>query len=470
VRATTRTYASATGGAAFAALIPEDALVAGRNDVQVYLIDRDRRLTKIQKRARNASPPLHRMRVLIATDSFKGTLDAAAACAVIARGVLRADPAAEVDLCPLADGGEGTAAVVHGALGGEWIERDVTGPLDAGARARAYLWIARPRPIAVIDLAAASGLTLVARERLDPMRATTRGTGELIADALDRGARRVWLALGGSATVDGGAGIATALGWRLLDDSGNPISPVAAASSTSLASWRRRRGARSAREPRGASAPAHFAARFLALRDVENPLLGARGAASVFGPQKGATPAMVERLDRGLARLATVIERDLGLDARRLIGGGAAGGVGAAAVAFLGARLVAGGRLVLRLARFDSRLRRADLVITGEGRLDSQSLEGKVVSAVAGAAKRRGVPVAVVAGRVALDPAVAAARGIVAVEAAAGPSSRLRSAGPRRAAARGRRRRWRTLASARRAAADLARPNRAIVDDLERPR
>ena len=344
------------------------------------------------------------MRVLIATDSFKGSLDAATACAAIARGVHRVDPRAEIDSCPLADGGEGTAAVIRALLGGEWIEAEVTGPLPTERVRAAYLWIAGERPTAVIDLAAASGLTLLPRERLDPLRATTYGTGELVRAAIERGAHRVWLALGGSATVDGAVGLAMALGWRFLDAAGRPIGLGGGELewiATIVAPSQRAR------------------ARVTALRDVENPLLGARGAASVFGPQKGATPVMVERLERGLERLAGAIEHDLGLDARDLVGGGSAGGAGAGAVAFLGARLVAGARLVLRLSRFDARLRRADMVITGEGRLDAQSLDGKLVSAVAAAAARRGVPVAVVAGRVALDDAVAAANGIRAMEAAA---------------------------------------------------
>jgi glycerate kinase len=274
----------------------------------------------------------------------------------------------------------------------------------------AYLWIAGARPTAVIDLAAASGLTLVPRERLDPLRATTLGTGELMRHAIDRGARRIWLALGGSVTVDGAAGIATALGWRFLDAAGAPIAPGGAglerlaAIVPPRAEWTLRK------------------ARVTALRDVENPILGERGAARVFGPQKGAAPADVERLERGLERLAAVIERDLVLDVRRLIGGGAAGGAGAGAVAFLRARLVSGARLVLRLSRFDARLRAASLVVTGEGRLDSQSLRGKVVSAVARAAARRGVPVAAVAGRVTLDEPLAIAQGILAMEAAAPPA------------------------------------------------
>jgi glycerate kinase len=344
------------------------------------------------------------MRVLIATDSFKGSLDAGAACAAIARGARSVEPRVEIDECPLADGGEGTAAVLHTCLGGEWIEAEVGGPLPPGRVRASYLWIAGERPTAVIDLAAASGLTLLPRERLDPMRATTYGTGELVRAAIERGARRVWLALGGSATVDGAVGLAMALGWRFLDADGQPIGPGGAELDRIATIHPPRESAR---------------VRVVALRDVENPLLGERGAARVFGPQKGATPAMVDRLERGLVRLAAAIERDLRIDARGLVGGGAAGGAGAGVAAFLDARLLPGARAVLRLARFDERLRRVDLVVTGEGRLDSQSLGGKVVSAVAKAAARRGVPVAAIAGRVALDEATAAAHGIGAMEAAA---------------------------------------------------
>ncbi len=344
------------------------------------------------------------MRLLIATDSFKGSLDAATACAAIARGVRRIDPQAEIDSCPLADGGEGTAAVISAVLGGEWIEAEVMGPLPTERVRAAYLWIAGERPTAVIDLAAASGLTLLPRERLDPLRTTTYGTGELVRAAIARGAHRVWLALGGSATVDGAVGLAMALGWRFLDAAGQPIGLG---------------GGELERIATIVEPSPRTRTRVVALRDVENPLLGERGAARVFGPQKGATPAVVERLERGLERLAAAIERDLGLDAQTIVGGGSAGGAGAGVVAFLDATLVAGAPLVLRLCRFDARLRRADVVITGEGRLDAQSLDGKVVSAVAKAAARRGVPVAVLAGRVTLDEAVAAANGIRAMEAAA---------------------------------------------------
>jgi glycerate kinase len=221
----------------------------------------------------------------------------------------------------------------------------------------------------------------------------------------------VWVALGGSATVDGGAGAAAALGFQLLDAAGEPIAcgggaleRLARIVPPAAGPWRDRGAGR---------------VRVVALCDVENPLLGERGAARVFGPQKGAAPAAVERLERGLAHLAAAIERDLGVDVRPLRGGGAAGGAGAGAAAFLGARLGAGARVVLRLQRFDRRLRRAQLVVTGEGRLDAQSFDGKVVSAVTRAAAARGVPVAVVAGRSAIDDALAREHGLVAVEAAA---------------------------------------------------
>jgi glycerate kinase len=347
------------------------------------------------------------MNVVVAMDSWKGSLGAVAACAAAARGVRRAVPDARIDLCPLADGGEGTASVLHEILGGEWVEAEVNGPLPGRRLRAAYLRLGGDRPTAVIDLAAASGLTVVPRSLLDPLRATTLGTGELIRHAIVRGARRVWLALGGSATVDGAMGAATALGWRFLDAGGSLIGHG---------------GGELERLARIVRPAAPFpAVRVVALRDVDNPLLGERGAARVFGPQKGATPEAIERLERGLDRLAAVIERDLGVDVRRLRGGGSAGGAGAGAAAFFGARLVGGAPLVLRLSGFLERIRRADLVITGEGRFDSQSLDGKVVSAVARLAARHAVPVAVVAGRVALDENAALAYGIRAIEAASPP-------------------------------------------------
>ncbi len=205
------------------------------------------------------------MRILIATDSFKGSLDAATACAVIARGARRVDPRAEIDSCPLADGGEGTASVIRTVLGGEWIDAEVSGPLPQERVRASYLWIAGARPTAVIDLAAASGLTLLPRERLDPLRATTYGTGELVRAAIERGAHRVWLALGGSATVDGAVGLAIALGWRFLDAAGQPIGLG---------------GGELERIAKIVPPSPRARARVVALRDVENPLLGERGAGS----------------------------------------------------------------------------------------------------------------------------------------------------------------------------------------------
>lgn len=324
------------------------------------------------------------MRILIAPDSFKGSLSAVQVARALARGVTRALPGAQVESCPVADGGEGTAEVLCLNTGGRMVEQAVTGPLGEPVTAR--FAILGDGQTAVVEIAAASGLPLVPAERRDPMRTTSYGTGELIAAALEAGCRRVLVALGGSATVDGGMGMLEALGFRFLDARGRPV-PRGGRGLAAVAT---------ALRPR-ALPPVEF----VAACDVDNPLLGEQGAAAVYGPQKGATPEMVQELDRGLARLAAVWKRDWGVDVAALPGAGAAGGAGAALAAGLGAPLVSGAGLVIEYSGLEDRLRRADLVITGEGRLDGQTRRGKAPAAVAAAARRAGVPVVAVCGSLA---------------------------------------------------------------------
>ncbi len=339
-------------------------------------------------------------------DSFKGSLSARNACEATARGLRAVLPEADIRVTPLADGGEGTGETVLAATGGAWTDLEVMGPLPEMRVRAAYVWMPDRGPAALVEMARASGLELLSRHGLDPMRATTYGTGELIAAARTRGAERVWLAIGGSATVDGGTGAARALGWRFLDRTGREVA---------LGGGGLEEIARVA--PPETPVPAGAAIEVLC--DVENPLLGPRGAARVFGPQKGATDAMVERLEAGLANLADVVERQLGRDVRTVRGGGAAGGLGAGAVAFLDASLVSGVTAVMDAVGLDEAIADADWVVTGEGRLDESSLEGKVVTGVVERARRLGCRVAAVAGSVALPRARLAEVGIEVAEAAA---------------------------------------------------
>ncbi|MBI4348944.1 MAG: glycerate kinase [Elusimicrobia bacterium] len=326
-------------------------------------------------------------RVLVAPNAFKGTLSARDAARAMARGVRRALPSARVDEMPVSDGGDGLAEVLLSRLGGRRVVRVVTGPLGRPKRA-AYALLHGGRE-AVIEMAQASGIAGLKRHELDPVGATSRGVGELIADALRQGARRILVGMGGSASSDGGAGMAQALGARLLDARGRELPAGAGAL------------ARLERVELGALPRLLRGARVVAVSDVRNPLLGPSGSARVYGPQKGATPREVERLESALARYARVLARDLGRRVERLPGAGAAGGLGAGLAAFLGARLVGGADFVL--ARLDARARAAksDLVLTGEGRLDEQSFFGKAPVAVARLARSEGVPVRFLCGQVA---------------------------------------------------------------------
>lgn len=335
------------------------------------------------------------MRVIVAPDSFKGSLTAAQAAAAMARGVRRGWPGAAVIEAPVADGGEGLSEVLVQALGGTWVECRAQGPLGDPVIARYALLPsvaagqhADAGPLAVIEVAAASGLTLVPPARRDALGASTYGAGQLVRDALDRGCRRFLIGLGGSATTDGGSGFAVALGARFLDAGGRPIA-LGGGSLHALA-----RVDLSGLDPRVA------ASRWTAACDVDNPLHGPRGAAAVFGPQKGATPAQVAELDANLARLARILERDAGLppDLAQRPGAGAAGGMGFALLAFCRAELRPGIELVLDACRFEERLAGTDLVLTGEGRIDGQTAGGKAPLGVARAARRHGVPVIGLAG------------------------------------------------------------------------
>ncbi|MNQ48088.1 Glycerate 2-kinase [compost metagenome] len=324
------------------------------------------------------------MKVVIAPDSFKECLPAAEVAAAIAAGLREVWPQAELVCRPMADGGEGTVAALVAATGGEYRESVVRGPLGEAVAAH-WGWIGASRS-AVIEMAAASGLHLVPTSDRDALRACTYGTGELILAALQAGAERIVLGFGGSATNDAGSGMLRALGARFADAAGRPL-PAGGAALAQLAHIDL-----SGLDPRLQAVDFEVAC------DVDNPLCGPRGASQVFGPQKGATPEQVRQLDAALAHFADLCAQTLGRDDRDLPGSGAAGGIGFAARSFLGARFRPGIELVAEVSGLEQALVGADLLITGEGRLDEQTLHGKTPMGVASIAKRHGVPVIALAG------------------------------------------------------------------------
>lgn len=331
-----------------------------------------------------SEPPA--LRVVIAPDKFKGCLTAEAVAEAIRAGVLRAAPGALVDLAPVADGGDGTVETLLVAMGGERVVVPVTGPL--GEPRTANFGMLADGRTAVLEMAEASGLKHVPRDRRDPGRATTRGTGELIRAALDRGASRIILGIGGSATNDGGLGMALALGIRFLDAEGCPIGEGG------LALERLASIDAADRDPR------LDGVEMIVACDVDNPLCGPRGASAVYGPQKGTDPAMVERLDRALGRLDRTIQKDLGQSVGDVPGAGAAGGLGAGLMAFAGAKLQPGATIILDAIGLADRLKGTDLCISGEGALDASTAYGKVVVGVARLAEGAGVPLIALAGSV----------------------------------------------------------------------
>lgn len=324
------------------------------------------------------------MRIIIAPQSLKGSLTAAEAGQAIATGVQVVYPQAQIDIVPIADGGEGTVQALVDATSGEIVQQKVTGPL--GEPVIAFFGLLGDGQTAALEMAAAAGLPLVPPEKRDPRITTTYGVGELIRAALDRGSRRFIIGIGGSATNDGGAGMAQALGASLLTGEATEIARGGAALAT-LA-----RISLENLDPRIQECNVEVAC------DVNNPLCGPTGASAVYGPQKGATPEMITELDAALAHYAHIIEQDLGLAVKDVPGAGAAGGLGAGLMTFLHAKLRPGAQIVLEAVHLEERLRTADLVITAEGQIDAQTAYGKSVGAVATIAKRYELPVLALAG------------------------------------------------------------------------
>jgi glycerate kinase len=341
------------------------------------------------------------MKIVIAPDSYKESLSALEVATAIEQGFREIFPDAHYVKLPVADGGEGTVEAMVAATQGGIIKVRVTGPL--GENAEGFYGLSGDEQSAFIEMAAASGLEMVAPSLRNPLKTTSWGTGELIRHALDAGVKHIIIGIGGSATNDGGAGMMQALGAKLLDAEDNPIG---------LGGGELEKLARidiSELDTRLANCRIEVAC------DVTNPLTGKEGASAVFGPQKGATPEMIARLDDSLAHYAKIIARDLDIDVLNLEGGGAAGGMGAALYAFCGAELRQGIEIVTDALHLDNHVADADLVITGEGRIDSQTIHGKVPVGVAKVAKRYNKPVIGIAGSLTADVGVVHEHGIDAV-------------------------------------------------------
>jgi glycerate 2-kinase len=348
------------------------------------------------------------MKILIAPDKFKGTLDAREVAQNIARGLLDVLPDARIEIVPMADGGEGTAEAVCDARGCSWLECKAHDPLGREINAR-YGWIDQEK-LAIMEMSEAAGMRRLSEGERDPIRATTFGVGEMILDASKHGAKEIIIGLGGSATNDGGFGMARAVGFRFFADERelsdavteltqltkiilpeNVVGTLAAASAQS-------EGRRLAQPPLQRGLP-----KIIAAVDVKNPLLGENGATRVFGPQKGAGKSDVDNLERALTKLADVVATEFGFDYRNQAGAGAAGGLGFGLLSFCGATIRPGFDVVAEAVGLEAKTKDADLVITGEGSLDRQTLEGKTPAGVARLARKLGRPVFAIVGRASED-------------------------------------------------------------------
>jgi len=328
------------------------------------------------------------MRILIASDKYKGSLSARDVAETLSQVLITGLPDCEIDLCPIADGGEGTTEAMITALNGQWIETQTLDALARRLNAR-YGWIPHERE-AILEMSAASGLALVSDQPLNPQQASTHGTGLMILNAMHRGAKKLIIGIGGSATNDGGLGMAAALGYQFLDDQNQAIQPVIA----DLHRLDR------------IVPPAIVFPEILVACDVDNPLLGPRGATRIYGPQKGVIDFVF--FEDRLKKLADIAARDLGCDSRSIPGSGAAGGLGYGLMTFCGARLVSGFDLISEQIGLEKRLAQADLIITGEGRLDAQTLHGKGPIGVALMARRHDKAIVAFAGSIEDSAAVRA--------------------------------------------------------------
>lgn len=341
------------------------------------------------------------MKIVVAPDSFKESLTAKEVAEVIEEGIKRVFPQAEVTKVPLADGGEGTVEAMVEARGGKIILQEVTSPL--GERIKGHFGILDDGFTGIVEMAQASGLSLVPHSGRNPLLTTTYGTGELIKASLDRGCQRIIVGIGGSATVDGGAGMAQALGAKLLNRAGEQIAfgggNLGEIVRIDMSSFDSR----------------VENTKILVASDVDNPLCGPKGAARVYGPQKGATPEMVKILEKNLAHFAMMIKKYLNKEVKDIPGAGAAGGLGAGLIAFLGAELTPGIKLIIEASRLEERIKGTDLVISGEGRIDEQTMYGKTPVGVAEIADAEKIPVIIMGGEIRGDVKALYERGVDAV-------------------------------------------------------
>lgn len=327
------------------------------------------------------------MKILLAPDKFRGSLTAAEVCEAMSEGIRKALPNAEILAIPMADGGEGTAEILTHNAGGQMHSVSVSDPL--GRKIMAEFGLAADGKTAYLEMAAASGLRLLQSHERNPLQTSTFGTGELIQEALNKGAQQLILGIGGSATTDGGVGMAAALGWRFEDKSGRNLVP----NGSSLGQIQK------------IIPPANFTQINIQVAcDVTAPLYGPTGAACVYASQKGANPEMVVQLDEGLKHLANLIQRDFGVDLAQVAGTGAAGGLGFGLLFFLNATLKEGVKIVMEQTHFEEKLLGVDLVFTGEGKMDDQTLQGKLIAGIAKAAQHNGIPVVALCGTLLITP------------------------------------------------------------------
>jgi glycerate kinase len=351
------------------------------------------------------------MHILIVPDKFKGSLSAREVAENIACGLHEVLPDAKIDIAPMADGGEGTAEVICDALGGSWLKCKAHDPLGREIEAR-YAWVEKSQ-LAVMEMSEAAGMRRLSEKERNLARATTFGVGDMIRDAASGGVQEVIIGLGGSATNDGGFGMARALGFRFFAGEKELIGPVSELQKlTGIDSPREIVEALAAvkaypKNRRLTQPPLqHAVPRIIAAADVRNPLLGENGATRVFGPQKGATPDTIEVLERALMKLADVVNEQTGTDLRNLAGAGAAGGLGFGLMSFCGAEIRPGFDIVAGAVGLESKLKDVDIVITGEGKLDRQTLDGKTPAGVARLARKLGKPTYAIVGRSDGDPEV----------------------------------------------------------------
>ena len=351
------------------------------------------------------------MKIVVAPDSFKGSLTAIEVSDAIEKGIREVFPEAEIIKIPMADGGDGTVECLVNATGGKILEEKVIGPL--GNEVWAFYGILGDRKTAIVEMAAASGLTLVPENKRDPLITTTYGTGQLIKAALNQGCRKMIIGIGGSATNDGGAGMVQALGTKLLDKDGEEIGfgggELKKIVKIDISCIDKRLSD----------------IKVLVASDVNNPLCGPQGASRIYGPQKGATPEIIEELDESLAYFAELIKRDLHKDIKDIPGAGAAGGLGASLIAFLNAEFRPGIEIMIEAVKLEQAIKDADLVITGEGKIDSQTIYGKAPIGVAKIAKKHNIPVVAVAAIIEEDSRIFQSYGIDTLIKVSEPPMRL---------------------------------------------